>query len=72
MGIRNNPPFNGKRYIGNKAYGHMEVHDLVNENANCQIDEILIGNIVAFDSLQEALNRGFDGCRWCLPEYNTR
>lgn len=72
MSRRHRSPFNGKRYIGNKASGHMEVHDLDREQTNCQIDEIRTENVVTFDSVQEALNRGFDGCKWCLPEYHNR
>lgn len=35
---RYNPPFNGNRYVLNKATG--EIHDLDNETSLCQINEI--------------------------------
>jgi len=66
---RNYPPFNGKRYIGNNSPNikNREVHDLDNEDTNkngCQIEEIK--NVVTFDSLAEARNKGFDPCDKCL------
>jgi hypothetical protein len=69
MTIRNYPPFNGKRYIGNNSPNikNREVHDLLNEDKNengCQIDEIK--NVVTFNSLAEAHDKGFDNCDKCL------
>ena len=59
-------PFNSRRYIGNK--NKMEVHDLDNENNNCQIDEIKRENVTTFfpDTLDQAHIEGYDNCRWCL------
>lgn len=59
-------PFNGKRYIGNK--NTMEVHDLDNEKAACQIDEIKTEHIVTFtpDTLSTAHSQGFDNCAHCI------
>jgi hypothetical protein len=59
----------GRRFVGNRAPDHMEVHDLDKENANCQIDEIIqSGNAVSFmpDTLEEARRQGFDNCAYCL------
>ncbi|MDO8886076.1 hypothetical protein [Candidatus Oleimmundimicrobium sp.] len=66
-------PFNGKRFIGNKDPDHMEVHDLDNENKNCQIDEINKENVQTFnpDLVHEAQEQGFNGCYWCLRPYHT-
>jgi hypothetical protein len=45
------------RYLGNSDPDHMEVHDLNNEQPQCQIDEIIAaGNAVIFspDTLDQA------------------
>lgn len=61
-----------KTYLGNSASGHMEVHDLKNENTSlyaCQIDEIIkAGNAVVFDpdTLEEAHQDGYDNCAYCI------
>jgi hypothetical protein len=56
---------NGERYLGNK--NEKEVHDLDNEKINCQIDEIIeAGNDVPFNTHNEAKNRGYDNCHWCI------
>jgi hypothetical protein len=56
---------NGERHCGNVAT--KEVHDLDNENANCQIDEIIdAGNDRPFNRLSEAHAAGYDNCHWCL------
>lgn len=55
----------GERYLGNKR--HKEVHDLDNEQANCQIDEIIAAkDDVPFGWLSEAYNQGYDNCAYCL------
>lgn len=59
----------GKRYLGNANRSKMEVHDLLNEERRCQIDDILkAGHAVAFqpDSLAQAHAEGHDNCAWCL------
>jgi hypothetical protein len=63
---RYNPPFNGKRYIGNK--NTMEVHDLDNEKTECEIDKIKTEHVVTFtpDSLVTAHLQGFDNCAHCI------
>lgn len=56
-----------ERYMGNT--NTKEVHDLRNENANCQIDEILrAGHAVGFipDTLDEAKRCGFDNGHYCI------
>jgi hypothetical protein len=56
---------NGEQYLGNTST--TEIHDLDNENTNCQIDEILrAGNEKPFSSRQEAYNLGYDNCYYCI------
>ncbi len=60
---------NGERYLGNT--NKMEVHDLDNENTNCQIDEIIrAGHDKPFSSLSTARSYGYDNCHWCLGDSN--
>lgn len=55
----------GERYLGNTD--NKEVHDLDNEETNCQIDEIInAGHDRPFNSLSAAHNAGFDNCAYCL------
>lgn len=70
---RYNPPFNGNRYIVNTSTG--EIHDLDNENVNCQIDEIKPENIKSFPTLENAKIGAIflcswkaNGCYYCLKE----
>lgn len=56
---------NGERYLGNR--NKKEVHDLDQEETNCQIDEIIdAGNDQPYNSLQSARNDGHDNCAYCL------
>ena len=56
---------NGERYLGNK--NTTEVHDLDNEQTNCQIDEIIAaGNDVPFQTHQAAKTAGYDNCAYCI------
>lgn len=58
-------PLNNARYCGNT--NTREVHDLDNEQPNCQIDEIIrAGHARAFATLHEAIMEGYDRCAWCL------
>jgi hypothetical protein len=74
MARRPGAPTWGKRFVGNRAAGHKEVHDLDSEKANCQINEIIrAGNAVTFtpDALEEAHRQGYDNCAYCLG-HSTR
>jgi len=53
-------------YLGNT--NKMEVHDLYNEQTNCQIKEIKTEHRKSFnpDTLEQARTEGFDNCAWCL------
>ncbi len=56
---------NGKKYLGNT--NTKEVHDLDNEQTNCQISEIISANHdVYFDTLSGAHQQGYDNGHWCL------
>lgn len=57
------------RYLGNNSPSKMEVHDLQNENINCQIAEIIQArHAVVFDpdTLTQAHSEGYDNCAYCL------
>lgn len=65
MARRNRGNMNGERYLGNS--NTMEVHDLDNEQANCQIDEIIdAGHDVPFNNLADAKAQGYDNGHWCI------
>lgn len=58
-----------KRFLGNSAPEHMEVHELNNEKPQCQIDEIIeAGHAVVFDpdTLEQAHNEGYDNGEYCI------
>jgi hypothetical protein len=52
------------RFLGNK--NTYEVHDLHNPKVNCQISEIKLEHRVPFQTLSDALNAGYNRCKWCL------
>lgn len=56
---------NGKKFLGNT--NTKEVHDLDNEQPQCQISEIIAANHdVYFDNLSSAHLQGFDNGHWCI------
>ena len=56
---------NGERYCGNT--NKKEVHDLDQEKANCQINEIINAeHDRPFISLISAQISGYDNCAYCL------
>ncbi|CAE6488997.1 hypothetical protein [Candidatus Nitrosotenuis uzonensis] len=56
---------NGKRYLGNT--NTKEVHDLDNEQPQCQISKIIVaGHDVYFDAHAQAKAAGYDNGHWCL------
>lgn len=57
------------RYLGNSSSSKMEVHDLLHETTNCQIDEIIAAHhAVVFepDSKEQAHKEGYDNCAYCI------
>ncbi len=57
--------FPGIRYLGNS--NKQEVHDLDDEQTNCQINEFIAADHgVPFGSLSAAHNAGYDNCHWCI------
>jgi hypothetical protein len=54
-------------YIANRNTGSLEIH-----LSNCVwAHKISPRNKVPYDDLALALKRGFNGCKYCLPEYHT-
>jgi len=64
-------PIKKTRWLGNKNRGHMEIHDLKNVKGACNVDRMNDENKVYFKSVREALEKGFNGCYYCLPKYHT-
>ena len=69
---RYDSPFNGNRYVLNKATG--EIHDLDYETSRCQIDKINPDNVINCTSYEDAASRaaflsinGANGCYYCNP-----
>lgn len=55
-------------YIANRNPKSWELH-----LANCRwVSKIAKWHKVPYDDLEVALRRGYDGCKYCLPEYHTR
>jgi hypothetical protein len=56
------------KFIANRDPLAREVH-----RASCQwVGTIFEKNKVGYYSLHDALKDGYDGCKYCLPEYHTR
>jgi hypothetical protein len=56
------------RYVANSNPASLEVH-----RAECRwVQEINEENKVGYFILYDAFKDGYDGCRYCLPEYHTR
>lgn len=62
------PVNNWKRFLGNS--NRKQVHDLDNEQQNCQIDEIARDHVVSFtpDTLAQAKSQGYDPCAYCIGD----
>lgn len=58
------------RYLGNSST--RELHDIRNEQAACQIDEIRIDRCVRFKSTREAEALGYDYCAYCFGREKSR
>jgi hypothetical protein len=60
-------PLYNKRYFGNT--NTKEVHDLDNEQVNCQINEIIKANHARSfnpDTLEQAHSEDYDNCAYCI------
>jgi len=55
---------NSTRFLGNAKTE--ELHDLENEQPNCQVDEIRIDRRHSFDSIESAQTLGYDFCAYCF------
>ena len=61
----------GEQYLANSNPSKMEVHDLDNEKAQCQIDEIIAaGHERPYTSLEAAHAAGYDNCAYCIGGSN--
>ena len=57
---------NGEKYVANTSPYRREVHDLDNENRNCQVDEIIrSGQDKPYSSLTDARHDEFNPCAYC-------
>lgn len=67
------PPSGGCYYIGNN--NTKEIHDSCNITSACQFGRIKAEHKVFYGSLQDVENattyEGYNGCAFCMPEYNT-
>lgn len=67
MARRHRGNMNGERYLANTSPSKREVHDLDNEKANCQIDEIIrAGHDKPYTSLASAHADDYDNCAYCI------
>ncbi len=58
---------NGEKYLANINPDKREIHDLDNEKAACQVDEIINAfHDKPYISLASAHRDGFDNCAHCL------
>ncbi|WP_456469295.1 hypothetical protein [Archaeoglobus sp.] len=56
------------RFVANRDPLSLEVH-----RADCiYVEKIYEKNKVGYYSLMDAIKDGYDGCKYCLPEYHTR
>ena len=54
-----------KRYLG--TVNTLELHDTVNQQPNCQLDEISPEHRRWYDTVAEAKrDHPYDNCHWCL------
>lgn len=58
------------RYLGNSST--TELHDLKNEKAQCQIDNIRIDHCFNFKSEKEARALGYDYCAYCFGREKSK
>ena len=58
----------GYRYMVNLR--SKEIHDLKNTHANCNLELIVHKKFITQKMLHQYLHNGYNGCRWCMPEYN--
>jgi len=58
----------GYRYMVN--LNSKEIHDLKNPHVNCKTDLIVNKKFITKKSLNVYLQNGYNGCKWCLPEYD--
>ena len=69
------------RYLANINPGHFEIHDLENEQSECQIDEIIAAGhdrpLIGINHEYELANwlqqhPDYDGCKHCLLKFHRK
>lgn len=58
----------GFRYIVNLNTG--EIHDSQNRQYGCHLELMKHKRFITEKQMHGLIERGFDGCRWCMPKYN--
>jgi hypothetical protein len=67
------PPKKEPRFLGNA--NTKEIHDLSKTTNACRVDRMKDKNKVFFETLGDVeraiSDEGYNGCKWCLAEYDT-
>jgi len=58
-----------KKYLINK--NTKEIHDLNNKKRGCKINEIKDIHKIYTDNINIYVKKGYNGCKWCLPDKNN-
>jgi len=58
----------GWRYIAN--HWTKEIHRANSTDSRCHFDLMKQAQRITKRKLKKLLNRGYNGCRWCLREYD--
>jgi hypothetical protein len=48
-----------------------EIHNLKNKHENCKIYLMTNKKLITKKQLKSYLDDGYNGCRWCLKEFNV-
>lgn len=64
-----------RKYLGNKNPNKKEIHEYAKMKDACKLKEIKEEHKFWLDYEYEVeeycKNKGYDGCKWCLPKYHT-
>lgn len=56
------------KYVANKR--SKEIHDLSNSHVNCHISMIKNKKYLTYKGMKRYLNKGYNGCRYCLKDFD--
>lgn len=60
----------GRRFLANVR--SKEIHDMVESHRNCFLFDIVDYKLVSRRKAMKMMkNEGYNGCRWCMMEYDT-